>query len=285
MNGQSAHRATGGQPTHPVAQGTIFIGRVNGYSVLIAMVAELSSSVSSLSTRRATDRAARTALARREALHDAGLVRRFNTGDQAAFVEIVHRYRDKMFHVALGLLRNRADAEEIAQDTFVHAHRGLANFRGDSSLAAWLYCIALNLARNRYWYFFRRQRHAMLPLDAALLENNTATFAELVACEAPGPVREAANNEFSATIAGCMAALTADQREVLTLRNVRHLSYGHISRMQGISIGTVKSRIARARKSLRALLSKTYPELMEDTSPFACFEPIRTSGRLETVCA
>src|ERR1041385_5360198 len=84
------------------------------------------------------ERSARAATSQQEAEHDAELVRRFNSGDEAAFVEIMSRYREKIFSVALALLRNRADAEEIAQDTFIRAHRGLNRFRGDSSLATWL---------------------------------------------------------------------------------------------------------------------------------------------------
>jgi RNA polymerase sigma-70 factor (ECF subfamily) len=230
------------------------------------------------------DRAARSALSRAEARHDATLVRRFNAGDEAAFVEIVSRYHAKMLQVAMGLLRNRADAEEIAQDTFIRAHRGLARFRGDSSLAAWLYRIALNLSRNRYWYFFRRRRHATLPLDAAFSDSDNSTYAELVASDAPSPVHEAATNEFAAIISGCMDRLPVGQREILTLRNVQQHSYRHISRTLGIRVGTAKSRIARARTSLRLLLGKTYPEFRA-TSPLACFEPLRQGGRMAVACA
>ena len=116
-----------------------------------------------------------------EALIDTALVQRFNAGDDAAFVQIMERYRAKIFTVTLGLLRNHADAEEITQDTFIRAHRGLARFRGDSSLATWLYRIAVNLARNRYWYFFRRRRQDSLSLDCALSEENSGTFSDLVA--------------------------------------------------------------------------------------------------------
>ena len=126
-----------------------------------------------------------------DAAIDDALVRRFAEGDEKAFVEIMERYRGKIFTVTLGLLRNHADAEEITQDTFIRAHRGLANFRGDSSLATWLYRIAVNLARNRYWYFFRRRRHATLSLDCALSDDSDATFADLVATDAPSPAREA----------------------------------------------------------------------------------------------
>ena len=242
------------------------------------MVAQNTSSVSA--PRAASERAARSALSRAEALYDAGLINRFLAGDESAFVEIVTRYRDKMFHVALGLLRNHADAEEIAQDTFIRAHRSLVRFRGDSSLAAWLYCITLTLARNRYWYFFRRRRHAMLPLDAPISEGSPGTFTELVACEAPSPVREVANNEFADIVNGCMEKLPAGQRDILTLRNVQHHSYHQISRSLGVGIGTVKSRIARARTNLRGLLVKSYPEFLPGVSALECFEPVRPAGRL-----
>jgi len=103
-----------------------------------------------------------------EAAYDATLVTRFNAGDESAFVEIMRRYHNRLFSLAHNLLRNAADAEEIVQDAFIRAHRGLANFRGDSSLATWLYRIALNLSRNRYWYFFRRRRQDSLSLDHSL---------------------------------------------------------------------------------------------------------------------
>ena len=91
--------------------------------------------------------------------YDAELVRRFKSGDEDAFAEIVGRHQARITSVALSHLRNHADAEEIAQDTFVRAYRGLALFRGDSSLASWLHSIVFNLSRNRHAYFFRRQRH------------------------------------------------------------------------------------------------------------------------------
>src|SRR5688572_17146607 len=79
------------------------------------------------------------------AAHDAVLVRRFIDGDESAFVEIVERHREKIYSVVGSFLKNRADAEEIVQDTFIRAYRGLVRFRGDSSLATWLHRIAVNL--------------------------------------------------------------------------------------------------------------------------------------------
>ncbi len=246
------------------------------------MVALISSAVPALPTPLTAAHAARRAAARQEALHDAGLVRRFNGGDQAAFAEIVTRYRAKMHQVALGLLRNHADAEEIAQDTFIRAHRSLAHFRGESSLAAWLHCITLNLSRNRYWYFYRRRRHLAQSLDSTVSAESQTTYADLIASSAPGPAREATTREFSALVAECMGRLSAGQREILLLRNVRQHSYREIARILGITLGTVKSRVARARETLRALLVPVYaakptPDVPSDDQ---WFEPNRAAGLL-----
>lgn len=239
------------------------------------MVADLQPAAPTRFSRQPRAPADRSEQARLEARHDATLVRRFVAGDESAFAEIVMRYRARMFHVALGLLRNHADAEEIAQDTFIRAHRGLVNFRGESSLVAWLYCIALNLARNRYWYFHRRHRHAALPLDAALSEDGTATYADMITSSAPGPVREAVNREFASIVLLCTEQLPPGPRQILTLRNLQHQSYASIGRLLGIRIGTVKSRVARARRSLRLLLGQSYPEFAEQPPLNSCFESLR----------
>lgn len=217
----------------------------------------------------------RNATAREEAQHDTDLVQRFIAGDGAAFDEIIARYRERMFSVAFAVLRNRGDAEEIAQDTFIRAHRGLANFRGESSLATWLHRIALNLARNRYWYFFRRQRHTTLSLDASTTNDGQASFADMVATDAAGPEREALTSEFSALVAACMERLGDPARTILTLRNGLNRSYGEIARELGISVGTVKSRIARARANLRVLLAETSPDFTPAVAAVTWFDPIR----------
>jgi RNA polymerase sigma-70 factor (ECF subfamily) len=249
------------------------------------MVASNDFSSSVYPPRSASDRAARTAASRAEALHDVELVRRFRAGDESAFTEIMTRYREKMFSVAFSLLRNRADAEEIAQDTFIRAHRGLANFRGDSALATWLHRIALNLSRNRYWYFFRRGRHTTWSFDTAFSDDNQATLASVVASDAPTPVQEATTSEFSDLVSECMERLGPGHRDILTRRNIRNCSYHEIATALGVSIGTVKSRIARARVSLRALLASACPEFAPDASPREWFDRTRSSGLLEVICA
>jgi len=249
------------------------------------MIASTDLSSSFKPTRARIECTTRAATSRQEALYDAGLVRRFNGGDEDAFVEIMTRYRERMFSVAFAMLKNHADAEEIAQDTFLRAHRGLAKFRGEASLATWLHRIALNLARNRYWYFFRRRRHATQSLDCTFNDDSTATFSDLVATDAANPVREAVTGEFSDLVSACMEQLAERPRAILTLRNSQNRSYGEIARELGINVGTVKSRIARARESLRVLLTQACPEFGPDAQPVAWFDPVRPTGGIEVICA
>ncbi len=213
----------------------------------------------------------------REAAYDATLIYRFNMGEEKAFVEIMERYHSKIFALANNLLRNTADAEEIAQDTFIRAHRGLVNFRGDSSLATWLYRIALNLARNRYWYFFRRRRQDSVSLERPIGEDNDSTFSDFIASDRHTPAQETITQEFSELIARCMEKLDPRHREILTMRNALNLPYDEIARAVGINVGTVKSRIARARENLRKLLVEAAPEYAHDTEPGEFFEASRTA--------
>ncbi len=218
---------------------------------------------STLETNKADAATAREnalAATKAEAAYDAELVKRFNAGDEAAFTEIMNRYYGKILGLALNLLRNRADAEEIAQDTFLRVHRGLANFRGDSSLATWLYRIALNLARNRYWYFFRRRRQDSVSIDRPLGEETGATLGDFIAADRGDPAQQTVTNEFAELISTCMEKLDSRHREILTMRNSLHLPYEEIARALAINVGTVKSRIARARESLRKLLAEAAPE-------------------------
>jgi len=199
-----------------------------------------------------------------EAKVDAELVRRFNDGDESAFLEIMKRYEKKIYATALNLLRNHADAEEITQDTFIRAHRGLHRFRGDSSLATWMHSIAVNLSRNRYWYFFRRRRQDCLSLDHKLNENDEGCFSDLLASEGPHPAQDTAADEFYEIINDSMERLNHRHRKILMMRNSLDYSYDEIAAAMHINVGTVKSRIARAREKLRALIAESYPEFEPD---------------------
>lgn len=187
---------------------------------------------------------------------DRVLVDRFRNGDSAAFEEMVSRHWDRIYGMVHQLLRNPQDAEEVTQDAFIRAHRGLANFRGDSAFSTWLYQIATNLARNRYWYWWRRKRDRTVSFDQPVGEDNATPLSEIFAGEAETPGELTATQELVDRIAAGMDRLGAKHREILILRNVQNLSYEEISEILGISVGTVKSRIARARDSLRKIIGE-----------------------------
>lgn len=189
---------------------------------------------------------------------DRDLVDRFKNGDQSAFDEMVVRYWDRIFVMVKQLLGNSQDAEEVTQDAFIRAHRGLENFRGDSAFSTWLYQIATNLARNKYWYWWRRKRDKSISFDQPLSEDGNLTLTDVFPSDADTPQTEVVTKEFSDRVAECMGMLNAKHREILVLRNVQNLSYEEIATVLGISVGTVKSRIARAREGLREKMGKEF---------------------------
>ena len=195
-----------------------------------------------------------------EVAFDRLLVDRFKNGDQSAFDEMVTRYWDRIYAMTNQLLRNQQDAEEVTQDAFIRAHRGLVNFRGDSAFSTWLYQIATNLARNRYWYWWRRKRDKSVSFDAPISADNDTTLAEIIPAELETPEDATVTQELVTSIAAGMERLSAKHREILTLRNIKNLSYEEIADILAISVGTVKSRIARARESLREKLGGEFEQ-------------------------
>ncbi len=203
-----------------------------------------------------------------DAAHDAGLVRSFKAGDESAFTEIVKRHYASIRALAYRTLHDDGDADEVAQDTFIRAHRCLHNFRGDCSLTTWLFRIGLNLARNRYWFHHRRHRHNTLSLDRSVAENSMATLTSSTAT----PVFESTTHDFLALVAQCMERLDDRQREILMMRTTLDLSYEEIAGQLHINVGTVKSRISRARERLREMLHQLAPEFGREASPIDFFE-------------
>lgn len=212
------------------------------------------------------------------AARDAELVRRFNEGDDSAFTEIMERYHPQILALVRQCMNNDHDAEDVAQDTFVRAHRGLRNFRGDSSLSTWLCRIAVNLVRNRYWHFFRRQRQNTFSLDQPAAEGQLHPLVESMPADDPSPVRLAMQSEFIELVTRCLDQLDPPHREIFCMRYAQHHSYEEIGAAFGINLGTVKSRIARAREKLRRLILASAPEFDRAAGMDEFFEPTRDSS-------
>jgi RNA polymerase sigma-70 factor, ECF subfamily len=182
---------------------------------------------------------------------DEFLVERMRRGDDKAFEEIVDLYWDRIYSRVFQLLKNPQDAEEVTQDAFLRAHRGLANFRGDASFSTWLFQIATNLAHNRYWYWWRRKRDVSLSLDQTIGQDSDTTLVDVIPDERDDPGDETLTNELTRRVEECLPKLNRKHRDILYLRIKENLSYEEIAQKLGIRVGTVKSRIARARESLR----------------------------------
>ena len=186
------------------------------------------------------------------------LIQRIKSGDMTAYNDMVNRYYDRIYARVSHLLKNKQDAEEVTQDAFIRAHRGLENFRGDASFSTWLYQIATNLAHNRYWYWFRRKRDQSISLDQPLTETGDMTLENVMPCAGETPSEAAVTHEFVDRVSECMHGLNEKHKEILILRNVKNMSYASIATRLDISVGTVKSRIARAREALRDLMGDDF---------------------------
>jgi len=179
---------------------------------------------------------------------DAELVAWCQAGEETAFDELVLRHHARAFHIAYPVVLNHEDATEVAQDAFVRIYLGLDGFRGECEFTTWLHQIVVNLARNKHRWWKRRGRHVTVSLDEPAEAPVTATT--------DGPDVEAARAEFALRLSVAMAALPTTFCEVLRLRNVEGMSYEQIAVVMDCSVGTVKSRIARAREQLRKVMSE-----------------------------
>lgn len=183
------------------------------------------------------------------------LIKRMKDGEESAFEALMRSHWDRVFSRAYGLLKNREDAEEVAQDTFLRAKKGVETFRGECSASTWLHRIATNLARNKYWYWWRRKRAESLPLDAPYQDDpSSPTLADTIESGALSPSEDAIVSEFSEALPRAIDSLDEKYRQILLMRTERDLSYEEIAAELDITVGTVKSRLSRAREQLRDAL-------------------------------
>ena len=188
-------------------------------------------------------------------LPDRELIERFNSGEQEAFDILVQKHSGRAYQIAYGVLGKREDAEEVAQDVFVRVYRALPRFRGDSEFTTWMYRIAVNLARNKYRWNKSRGGQRTFSIDAPIegLKDTNAAGIDLPA-ESLTPDEQISLDEFQQNISVELQQLPPLYREALVLRNVEHMSYEDIASVLGCKLGTIKSRIARAREELRKRL-------------------------------
>jgi RNA polymerase sigma-70 factor (ECF subfamily) len=186
---------------------------------------------------------------------DAELVDRCRAGDDSAFDDLILRHQQRAFNVAYQLLRNREDATEVAQDAFVRIYRGLNGFRGECEFTTWLHQVVVNLSRNKHRWWKRRGRDRTVSLDQPVATSNGDVPSQ-TAAGGDGPDAQAVSTEFVELVSRRMNELPRRFREVLVLRHVEDLSYEQIAAVLQCSVGTVKSRLARARDRLRQAMEE-----------------------------
>jgi RNA polymerase sigma-70 factor (ECF subfamily) len=180
---------------------------------------------------------------------EAALIERCNAGDELACADLVTTHQRMVFTLGLHLLGDRDEALDLSQEVFLRVFRTLSSFRGQSALRTWIYRIVINQARNRQRWWRRRHRASQVSLDEHLQQ-----FGDVESKGDVLPDRLLASKEAAARLWEALDRLPFDQRTALILREIDGLRYEEIAFSLGVAIGTVKSRLTRARQALRAEL-------------------------------
>ncbi|MEO6927178.1 MAG: RNA polymerase sigma factor RpoE [Rhodanobacter sp.] len=185
---------------------------------------------------------------------DRALVERVQQGDKCAFDLLVRKYQHKLIGLISRYVRSHAECEDIAQESFIRAWRAIHSFRGDSAFYTWLYKIAVNTAKNHLVAMKRRPPSGDIDVDDAEFVNGGERMHDNAT-----PEHELMRQEIEQSVFSTVQALPEELRTAITLREVDGLSYDEIAEAMGCPIGTVRSRIFRAREAidekLRPLLS------------------------------
>ena len=186
---------------------------------------------------------------------DQQLVERVQRGDKRAFDLLVLKYQHKILGLIVRFVRDPHEAHDVAQEAFIKAYRALANFRGDSQFYTWLYRIAINTAKNYLVARGRRPPESDISAEDAEFMDGDHDLKDI-----ESPERLMLRDEIEATVHRAIAALPEDLRTALTLREFDGLSYEDIAAVMQCPVGTVRSRIFRAREAV----DKALQPLLQD---------------------
>lgn len=179
------------------------------------------------------------------------LVERAKRGDVAAFEQLISQYERKVYNLAFRLTGNREDANDVAQEAFIRAYSSIPEFRGDSSFATWLFRIVNNACLDE---LRKRKRQRVTSLDEKLsIEDGEMDRQLAVANEAEGPEQALERVEVQRAVQESINALDEEYRVVVLMRDIEGYSYNEIAEQLGINLGTVKSRLNRARNALKEM--------------------------------
>jgi len=189
----------------------------------------------------------------RDQKDDYALIKAFHNGEKAAFDALVLRYKDRVFNLCIRFLGDYQDAEDTVQDVFVKAFNSLKRFRFESSFFTWLYRIAINSCKNKVKSLEYRFRKIDARVDFS--EESAEGFQIEHMTDSPGsPAIELENKEMMRSLQNAINSLPSEQKSIIILRDIQGLSYEEIAEITGFKLGTIKSRISRARSNLRERL-------------------------------
>lgn len=182
---------------------------------------------------------------------EAAFVSRLQANDDAAYDELVRAYSAMIYHVAYRMLGDPADASDVVQEIFLKVFRNIGGFKAEAALKTWIFRIAFSEILNRLRWWRRRFKHATISLDE---EPNGKHGSDFVVHTGPTPEEVLQFKERESAIQQALGKLSLEHRSIIVLRDIEGFSYNEIADVLGISIGTVKSRLARARADLKKSL-------------------------------
>jgi RNA polymerase sigma-70 factor (ECF subfamily) len=193
---------------------------------------------------------------------DAAFVRAVQTGDMAAFDQLVLKHKDRLFNMVYWFLGDYQEANDCAQEIFIKVFTSIKKFRLESSFSTWLYRIAINTCKNRLKSSAYRWKKRTVPLENPE-SSQKGNFSYEIQNNVPSPANELEKKEKIMRIQKAVNSLPQEQNRIIVLRDIQGLSYQEISDITGLNLGTVKSRLARARMELRNKLNRTqiFPDI------------------------
>lgn len=181
------------------------------------------------------------------------LITRAQAGDMKAAEALFRRYHGPIHQLVFRMLRGSAEVEDLVQEIFLKTFRAIAGFKGNSSFKTWLYQIATNTCLNHLAKAERKYPHDSL--DQSVHEDTDMTLGDRLASRSATPEEAAQASEVYRRVEEAVGKLSPEFRSVLVLRDIQDLSYEEVSETLGINLGTVKSRLARARKQVQRWLA------------------------------
>ncbi|MDQ3173089.1 MAG: sigma-70 family RNA polymerase sigma factor [Acidobacteriota bacterium] len=191
----------------------------------------------------------------RRAATETQFIERLKRGDAAAFEVLVAERSGEIYGLLYRLTENSEDARDLTQETFLRAFQSMEHFRGDADLRTWIYRIAINQARNRWRWWRRRRRDSTVSLDSTDERGSKPLTGTLPADRGNTPEQETLAHERERVLRAALLTLGRAYREAVILRDIEGLSYEEVAAALRVSVGTVKSRLARGRSELRRKLA------------------------------